>query len=103
MKVYMVLHVATRSVMYISTYVQAAMSATTVAGAPPAALAATTGNGWYSVADATEAKTVFITGANSGIGFAAAGKLAAAGHDVVLACRTQSKAERACAAIQVCC
>lgn len=82
---------------------QAAIAATIAAGAQPAAFAATKGDGWYSVADAAEAQTVFITGANSGIGFAAAGKLAAAGHHVVLTCRTQSKAERACASIQVCC
>ncbi len=41
------------------------------------------------------AKTIVITGANSGIGFASALYLARAGHHVVMACRNADKAERA--------
>lgn len=37
-------------------------------------------------------KTIVITGANSGIGFEAAKKLAADGHSIVLACRSLEKA-----------
>jgi protochlorophyllide reductase len=40
-------------------------------------------------------KTILITGANSGIGLDASKKLAAAGHDVYVACRTLSKAKEA--------
>jgi len=40
-------------------------------------------------------KTVMVTGANSGIGFAATRQMAAAGADVVMACRNASKAEDA--------
>ena len=40
-------------------------------------------------------KNVIITGSNSGIGFSAAGKLAAMGYNVVLACRTQVRAVQA--------
>lgn len=36
-----------------------------------------------------------MTGANSGIGFATTRRLAAAGHDVIMACRDPSRAERA--------
>ena len=43
-------------------------------------------------ADVSE-KTVFITGANSGIGFDAASRMAARGCTVILACRTLKKAE----------
>lgn len=38
-------------------------------------------------------QTIVITGANSGIGFDAAQKLAARGHKVYVACRTQAKAD----------
>lgn len=41
----------------------------------------------------TEKRTVVLTGANSGIGYDAATRLASRGHRVVLACRTQAKAE----------
>lgn len=57
--------------------------------------------GWYTVPEQNVPRTVVITGANSGIGFAAAGKLAAAGCDVYLVCRTQEKAEDACKRIAV--
>ncbi|MFM8648813.1 MAG: oxidoreductase [Actinomycetota bacterium] len=40
-------------------------------------------------------RTVMVTGANSGIGFAATRQMAAAGADVVMACRNASKAENA--------
>ena len=40
---------------------------------------------------------VSVTGSNSGVGKATASILAAAGHHVVLACRTLSKAEQAAA------
>jgi NADP-dependent 3-hydroxy acid dehydrogenase YdfG len=59
-------------------------------------------NGWYTVPSPSVPKTILITGANSGIGFAAAGKLAAAGHNVHLICRTMAKAEKACEQIEVC-
>lgn len=39
------------------------------------------------------AQTIVITGANSGIGLDAAQKLAARGHRVYVACRTQAKAD----------
>ena len=45
------------------------------------------------------AKTIIITGANSGIGRAAAKLIADAGHRVVLACRTPEKAEQTQAVI----
>jgi protochlorophyllide reductase len=41
------------------------------------------------------ARSVIITGANSGVGLAAAKLLTAAGHRVTLACRTQAKANAA--------
>jgi NADPH:quinone reductase-like Zn-dependent oxidoreductase len=61
-------------------------------------------DGWYTPAQvgAEDAKVIMITGANSGIGLAAAGKLARAGHQVVLVCRTAEKAERACQQVEVC-
>jgi short chain dehydrogenase len=40
---------------------------------------------------------IIVTGGNSGIGKATAGALAAAGHSVVIACRTIPKAEQAAA------
>lgn len=42
---------------------------------------------------------VIVTGANSGVGEATAATLAAAGHSVVIACRTIPKAEKAAAAM----
>ena len=42
---------------------------------------------------------VIVTGGNSGVGEATAAALAAAGHSVVIACRTMPKAERAAAAM----
>jgi NAD(P)-dependent dehydrogenase (short-subunit alcohol dehydrogenase family) len=42
---------------------------------------------------------VIVTGGNSGVGAATAAALAAAGHSVVIACRTIPKAERAAAAM----
>ncbi|KAG5176667.1 hypothetical protein JKP88DRAFT_334930 [Tribonema minus] len=46
-------------------------------------------------ASAADKKTIVITGASSGIGLDAATKLAAAGHDVYVACRTEDKAATA--------
>ncbi|MBV8861696.1 MAG: SDR family NAD(P)-dependent oxidoreductase [Mycobacterium sp.] len=43
---------------------------------------------------------VIVTGGNSGIGKATAAALAAAGHSVMIACRTIGKAEQAAAAMQ---
>ncbi len=43
-------------------------------------------------------RNIVITGANSGVGLAGAKQLAAAGHRVVCACRTQAKADAAAAA-----
>ena len=40
-------------------------------------------------------RNIIITGANSGVGFAGAKILTAAGHHVTLACRTQAKADAA--------
>lgn len=57
--------------------------------------------GWYTVPIADQPRTIAITGANSGIGFAAAGKLAAAGHNIHLICRSMEKAEKACADVEV--
>lgn len=50
---------------------------------------------------ATEAKTIVVTGANAGIGFAACGSLCDAGHNVHLVCRSMAKAERACEQLRV--
>jgi NAD(P)-dependent dehydrogenase (short-subunit alcohol dehydrogenase family) len=46
------------------------------------------------------AKTIVVTGGNSGIGYEAALQLAGKGADVVLACRDTGKAEEAAAAIR---
>jgi protochlorophyllide reductase len=40
-------------------------------------------------------KTIVVTGSNSGVGFEACKRLAAAGHTLVLACRTEAKAQAA--------
>jgi hypothetical protein len=56
--------------------------------------------GWYQVPDALEPRTIVITGSNTGIGFASASSLAAAGHDVHLVCRTLQKAEQSCSNIK---
>jgi NAD(P)-dependent dehydrogenase (short-subunit alcohol dehydrogenase family) len=42
---------------------------------------------------------IIVTGGNSGVGEATAAVLAAAGHRVVIACRTLPKAEQAAAAM----
>ena len=44
---------------------------------------------------AEASKTILITGANSGIGFEAAKKLAGNGHKIILACRSLEKADDA--------
>ena len=49
---------------------------------------------------ASEPGAILITGANSGVGFAAAKQLAAAGKRVVLACRTEAKGLTAASAIR---
>ena len=71
------------------------------AGAPPSAWARGKQDGWYDIPPANVQKTIVITGANSGIGFAAASKLAKVGHSVVLVCRTADKAFKACDQIRV--
>ncbi len=50
--------------------------------------------------DAMKGKVVVVTGANSGIGEATAGKLAALGAHVVLACRSAGRGEQAAARIR---
>lgn len=45
-------------------------------------------------------KTIVITGSNSGIGFEACRRLALQGHTLVMACRTQDKAQRAVERLQ---
>ena len=50
---------------------------------------------------AAEPRSIVVTGANSGIGFAACGSLSDAGHHVHLVCRTMAKAERACQQLMV--
>eukprot|EP00965_Chrysotila_dentata_P222836 6193212-Pleurochrysis_carterae.AAC.1 len=53
----------------------------------------------YSGVETAPPRVVVLTGANSGIGFAAAKLLTAAGHTVICACRLQAKADetaRAC-------
>lgn len=47
----------------------------------------------------TTAQNIVITGANTGIGFATAQRLAAQGHHLILACRNLDKANTAAAAI----
>ena len=51
-----------------------------------------------AAAAAPAKRKVVVTGANSGVGLEGAKLLAAAGHDVVCACRTAAKAEAAAAA-----
>ena len=64
------------------------------------------GAGPFGIADGAqrwqglgEGKTAVVTGANAGLGFFASLALAQAGTHVILACRNQSRAERAMAAI----
>ena len=45
-------------------------------------------------------RTVVLTGCNTGIGYDAAGKLAARGFNVVMACRTAAKAEGAASSLR---
>lgn len=78
----------------------ASVSASNLA-APGIASAKPNEEGWYTVPMAADPKTIVVTGASSGLGFAAAGKLAAAGHNLVLVCRTQEKAATACNTIAV--
>ena len=40
-------------------------------------------------------KTIVITGANSGVGFAGARKLSQKGHEVYVVCRNQERSEQA--------
>jgi len=40
-------------------------------------------------------KTIVITGANSGVGFAGAKKLSQLGHEVYVVCRNQERSNRA--------
>lgn len=76
---------------------------TVILGAPfapfaPALLSARPRAAWAADTP-VEPLSVFITGANSGIGYQAARKLVAKGHSVTLACRTQARADAAAAAI----
>lgn len=61
---------------------------------PPSALAEAT----PPVLDGV-GRTVILTGCNTGIGYDAAGKLAARGFTVVMACRTANKAQAAAASL----
>jgi hypothetical protein len=47
-----------------------------------------------------EGKTVIVTGANSGIGYAAASALAAAGASVLMVCRSAARGEEAVARVK---
>jgi hypothetical protein len=53
-----------------------------------------------SANDLVEAKTIVITGANSGIGFEACKRLIVKGHTIILACRSMEKAHHAIDRIQ---
>jgi NADP-dependent 3-hydroxy acid dehydrogenase YdfG len=53
-----------------------------------------------SANDLVEAKTIVITGANSGIGFEACKRLIVKGHTIILACRSMEKAHDAIDRIQ---
>lgn len=52
----------------------------------------TNANASYGSSFPVEAKTIIITGCNSGIGFDAVKRMAARGHNIVMACRTLDKA-----------
>ena len=61
---------------------------------PPPALAASSG-GFKPAAGSLEGTTIFITGANTGLGLESAKRLAAAGGSVVVSARSKAKAEEA--------
>jgi protochlorophyllide reductase len=71
------------------------LSSQTSAGALATFLLLTSDNGAALAEEATTTispKTILMTGSNSGIGLEAAKKLAAAGHTLILPCRTMDKA-----------
>ena len=55
----------------------------------------------YSTVEPLKAKTIVITGANSGIGFEACKRLTTKGHTIILACRSFDKAQDAIRRIQL--